>query len=122
MLLETFVPNLVFLTRPSLQILGKTQTGVFSISGFLVNPYKKKLSQFQNSDNTAMKLGPVSKLTKINKGTLKNLTRASCRKIMPSLPFFQITTNLEQSGSRVSDPESAKLIFSLTVTVLSYRN
>ena len=69
-----------------------------------------------------MKLGPVSKLTKINKGTLKNLARASCRKIMPSLPFFQITTNLEQSGSRVSDPESAKLIFSLTVTVLSYRN
>ena len=35
-LLETFVTNLVSLTRPSLQILGKTQTGVFF--GFLVNP------------------------------------------------------------------------------------
>ena len=30
--------NLVSLTRPSLQILGKIQTGVFPISGFLVNP------------------------------------------------------------------------------------
>ena len=37
-LLEMFVQNLVFFTRPSLQILGKTQTGVFPISGFLVNP------------------------------------------------------------------------------------
>ena len=33
------LPNLVFLTRPGLQILGKTQTGVFSISGFLVSPW-----------------------------------------------------------------------------------
>ena len=41
--LETFVPNLVSLTRLSLQILGKTHTGVFPISGFLVNPLYKKL-------------------------------------------------------------------------------
>ena len=37
-LLETSVPNLVSITYPSLQILGKTQTGVFLISRFLVNP------------------------------------------------------------------------------------
>ena len=36
--LETFVPDLVSLTHPSLQILGKTQTGVFLISGFQVSP------------------------------------------------------------------------------------
>ena len=36
-LLERFVPNLVFFTPSSLQILGKTQTGVFPISGVLVN-------------------------------------------------------------------------------------
>ena len=36
--LETFMPSLVSLTRPSLQILGKTQTGVFPISGYLVYP------------------------------------------------------------------------------------
>ena len=42
--LETSVPNLVSLTHPSLQILGKTQTGVFPISRFLLNPLQKKLS------------------------------------------------------------------------------
>ena len=35
---ETFVPSLVSLTRPSLQILGKTQTGIFLTFRFLVNP------------------------------------------------------------------------------------
>ena len=36
--LQTFLPNFVFLPCLSLQIFGNTQTGVFSISGFLVNP------------------------------------------------------------------------------------
>ena len=35
--------NLVYLTRPSLQILNKTQTGVFPISGFLVNPLQREI-------------------------------------------------------------------------------
>ena len=35
---ETFVPNLLFLTHPSLQILGKTKIEVFPISSFLVSP------------------------------------------------------------------------------------
>ena len=57
----SFVPNLVSLTRPSLQILGKIQTWVFPISGFLVN----SLSDFHNSGSSYdidMKLGPVTKL------------------------------------------------------------
>ena len=36
-LLEMFDPTLVFMTGSSLQIFGKTQEGVFPISGFLVN-------------------------------------------------------------------------------------
>ena len=40
----------------------------------------------------------------------------SCRKIVTSLSFFQFTANLEQSGSRIPDVESAKLMFSLKVT------
>ena len=36
--LETYVPNLISLTRPSLQTWGKLTRGVFSISGFQVNP------------------------------------------------------------------------------------
>ena len=35
--LGTYAPDLVSLTWPSLQTLGETQTGVFLISGFLVN-------------------------------------------------------------------------------------
>ena len=42
-LLETFVPNFVFITHLSLQILGKTQTGVVLIYGFLVNPLSKEI-------------------------------------------------------------------------------
>ena len=38
-----FLRNFVSLNRPTLQILGKTQTGVFPISGFLVNHLYKKI-------------------------------------------------------------------------------
>ena len=37
------MPGLVFLTRLSLQILGKTKTGVFPVSGFLVKPLEKEI-------------------------------------------------------------------------------
>ena len=74
-LLEAFVPNLVSLTCPSFQISGKTQTGVFPISGFLFSiSYKRKSSQLQNSrtsDDINMKLGSVTKLDKRNKNPLR---------------------------------------------------
>ena len=50
-----------------------------------------------------MKLGPVIRLDKRNKTTSKNLTMASCRKFVTSLPLFQLTANLEQSRSRIPD-------------------
>ena len=43
-LFETSVPNLLSLACPSLQILDKTQTRVFSISGFWSVPHKRELS------------------------------------------------------------------------------
>ena len=49
----------MFLTRTNFYILGKTQTGVFSISGFLVNS--------RTSDDVDMKLGLVTKFEKRNK-------------------------------------------------------
>ena len=68
--------NLVNLTCPSLQILGKTQTEVFSISRFLVNLLWKKIVQNENnsrtSDDIDVKLGPVTKLDKRNKTTSKD--------------------------------------------------
>ena len=41
-LFEKYVSNLVSLTRFSLQILGKSQSGVSPISGFMSNPLQKK--------------------------------------------------------------------------------
>ena len=41
--LETFVPNYVSITRAILKVLDQTQMGIFPISGFLVNPVRKKI-------------------------------------------------------------------------------
>ena len=41
--LEILKPNVVSLALPCLLILGKTQTEVFLISGFLLNPLFKKV-------------------------------------------------------------------------------
>ena len=62
------MPNLVSLTCPSLQILGKTQTGVFPISRSLI---KQNCHNSRTSDDTDMKLGPVTKVDKRNKTTSK---------------------------------------------------
>ena len=58
---------LVSLTRPSLQILNKTQAGVFPISGFLFKSLiNKNCHSSRTSDDIDMKLGPVTKLDKRN--------------------------------------------------------
>ena len=67
-LLETSLPNLVSLTRPSLQILDKTKP--FPISRFLVNLLYTKI--FITPD-IGMKLGPGTKLEKRNTATSKKL-------------------------------------------------
>ena len=56
-----------------------------------------------------MKLGPVTKLGKRNKRQ-ENLMMTSCQEIVTQLPFFQFMANLEQSGSRILDAESAKVM------------
>ena len=58
-----------------------------------------------------MKLGPVTKIDKRNKTTSKSLAMTSFRKIVTSLSFFKFLTNLEQSGCRIPDTESAKAMF-----------
>ena len=40
----------------------------------------------------------------------------SCRKIMTSLSFFGFFANLEQSGGRIPDTESARVMFSVIGT------
>ena len=62
-----------------------------------------------------MKLGPVTKLDKRYKTRSKNLTLASCRKIVTSLSFSGFLANFEQSKSRIPDTESAEVMFSVIV-------
>ena len=88
---------MVSLTRPSLQVLGKTQTGIFLISRFLVNPLKNS----RTTDDINKKFGPVTKLDKRNKRTSKKLTMTPFRQIVISLSFFRFMANLEQSRSRI---------------------
>ena len=63
-----------------------------------------------------MKLGPVTKLDKRNKPTSKkvdvDVMSGSCDVIV----IFWIFANLEQSGGRIPDAESAKVMFSVKVT------
>ena len=63
-----------------------------------------------------MKLGAVTKVDRRNKITSKKLTMTSCQKIVTSLSFFGFLANLEQSGGRIPDTESAKVMFSVIVT------
>ena len=86
----------------------------FRISGQSL--IKENCHNFRTSDNTDMKLGPVTKLDKRDKKTSKNVALTSFRKIMRSLSFFGFLVNLEQSGGRIPDTESAKVMFSVIVT------
>ena len=115
-MLETFVPNLVFITCPSLQIIGKTKTGVFPtsvISGQSL--IKRNCHNSWNSDDIDMKLGQVTKLDKRNKTTSKRFEDDVIWK-MTLLSFFQFTANLKYSGSQTPNAQSVKLIFPLIVT------
>ena len=79
--------NLVSLTRPSLQILGKTQTTVFPISFIKVNFHNSR-----TSDDIEMKPGPVIKIDKKNKGRSKkaddDVMLKNCEVIVIFLNFF----------------------------------
>ena len=105
---KTFVPNLVSITCPSLQILGKTHTGVFPISGFLIPEPVMILTW--NLDQSL-------KLTREIKPRQKILAMTLCREIVTSLSFFGFLANLEQSRGRIPDTEHAKVMFSVIVTI-----
>ena len=66
------MPNLVSLSQPSLQILVKTQTVVFSIYGFRVKQLiNKNCHNSRHSNDIDMKLEPANKLDKKNTATAK---------------------------------------------------
>ena len=106
------MPNLVSLTRPSLPILSKTQTGIFLISG---------LSQIRIIGDVHIKFGPVSKLDKIAKQRQKNLTMTNFdvgkfRDHCCFSNFWPIWSNLEAVFQTLEAVfKSVKFIFSLKV-------
>ena len=63
-LLETFMPNLVSLTCPSLQILDRTQTKVFPIFEFLVKSLNKNGHNSETSNHIDKKLAKKLHLTR----------------------------------------------------------
>ena len=107
--------NLVSLFCLGLKILGKNQTGVFPISGFLVNSLYYPNSRTR--DDIVMKLASVTKLDKRNKTTSKKLMMTSCQQTVTSFSFFEFMANLEPSRRRIPDAEFVKLTFPLQVTV-----
>ena len=114
--LQPFMPILVSLTCPSLQILDKTQVGGISdiqISGQSI--IKENYHNSRTSNDIDMKLGPVTKRVERNMTTSKKLTRMSCRKIVMPLLFLLFMANLEQSAKRIRNAWSVKLTFSLVV-------
>ena len=85
--LETFMPSLVSLTRPSLQILGETQTGVFPISGLsFINKicHNSRISNDMDSHWTSHYSWQEKH------GNTKILTMMSCRQIVTSLQISKI--------------------------------
>ena len=90
MLFETFVSNLVSITHPSLQILGKTQMGVLLIPGFWSILYKKNCHNSRTSDGIDMKLGPVTKPDKSNKTTSKKFYVEFVSEICDVIVVFRI--------------------------------
>ena len=96
LLLETFVPNVVSLTHPSFQILGKTQTGVCLIV----------CHNSRTTHDIDMKLGPVNKLDKSNRQCQKNENNemlVNCDVIV----FFPIQGQFEA----IRKPDSGRIFF-----------
>ena len=91
--------NLVSLTCPSLQIMGKTQTEVFQISGFLAKSLtNENYHNSRNGDDIDIKLGPVIKIDKGNT-TSKKKTTKWCRQIMTTLSLSKLKAELKISNT-----------------------
>ena len=94
------MPNLISLTRPSLQIFGSTQTG--GISHFRISGQSLLKINWHNSKTNSdigMKFGPATQLDRRNKATStklgNNVMLANCDVIVIFLIYDQF------GGSRI---------------------
>ena len=101
--------NVISLTSPSPQIFKKTQTGVFLISGFLLNPLQRQIF---------IGLEPVMLLT-WNLDQQLNLARKAQqpqKHLIMRTDNDNCDVNLPKLRSWIPEPWSWKLLFSLIVT------
>ena len=117
------MPNLVFPTCPSLQILGKTQSGVFPISGFLVKSLiKENCHNSRTSDDTDMKHGPVTKLYKRNKTSSKNVDDGIMLENCDIIVIFSIYGEFRAIWKPDSRCRVCKTYVFINNNLLSYKN
>ena len=97
------MPNLVSITRPSLQILGKPTSdgGISDIQISGQSLIKENCHNSRTSDDIDMKVGSVTKFDKRNKTASKNSDNEQ---------------KIQQSGGRIPDTESVKVVLSVIVT------
>ena len=122
-LLETFVPNLVSLICPSLQILGKTQDG--GISDFWISGQsliKENCHNFRTSNDIDMKLGPVTTLDKRNKKTSKHFNDDVILENYDVIIIFPIYGQLEAIWKPDSGGIVCKTYIFINSNLLSYKN
>ena len=90
------------------------QNSDFGISDFRISGQsliKENCHNSRTSDDIDMKFGPVTKLDKRNKITSKNFDND-----VMSENCDVIVANLEQSGGRIPETESANVMLSVIVT------
>ena len=105
----------LFLTRLSLQILSKTQTGIsdFRISGQSL--IKGNCHNFRTSDDIDMKLCPVTKLDKRNKTSLKKIYDEV---MSENCDFITIFSIYGQFGE-IRKPDSGRIVCKTYIFVKS---
>ena len=86
----------------------------FRISGQSLT--KENCHNSRTGDDIDIKLGPVTKIDKGNKTTLKTSYDDVMSKNCDVIVIFRFLANLEQSGGWIPDTETAKDMFSVTVT------
>ena len=107
------MPNVVSLTRPSLQILDKgiSDLRIPGQSYINVNCHNSRASH-----NIGMKLRPVTKLDKKNTGTSKKINDHVMSANRSAIVFIPIYGQFAAVGRPESGRLSIKFTFSLTVT------
>ena len=115
--------NLVSLSRPSLQILGKNSDGGisdFRISGKSLT--KENCHNSRTSNDMDMKLRSVTKLDKRNKVTLKNIDNDIISENCDVIVIFSVYGQFEA----IWKPDSGRIVFKtysfIKNELLSYKN